>query len=166
MWPKTQTSAGKVLAFVFWDAQGIFFIDYLEKGRIINSVYHIASLMRLKLEIPPPNGHKSIRKKCTFTKTMHRVTSRSQWWKNYMNCTFNCFCTHPVLQIWTPVTTGCSKISKECFGERDLAPMKKWYQKLRRILRPKTNRSIKKVIELLEKHWNQCIILERDYVNE
>ena len=49
--PKTQTSAGKVLASVFWDAQGILFIDYIEKGRTINSKYYIALLMRLKEEI-------------------------------------------------------------------------------------------------------------------
>ena len=36
--PKTQTSAGKVLASVFWNAQGILFIDYLEKGRTINII--------------------------------------------------------------------------------------------------------------------------------
>ena len=34
---------------------------------------------------------------------------------------------------------------KECSKKRDLAPMKKQYQKLRRILRPKTNHSTKKV---------------------
>ena len=32
---KTQKSAGKVI----WDAHGIFFIDYLEKGKTINSDY-------------------------------------------------------------------------------------------------------------------------------
>ena len=32
--PNTQTSAGKVLASVFWDAQGILFIDYLEKEEL------------------------------------------------------------------------------------------------------------------------------------
>jgi hypothetical protein len=29
---KTQRSAGKVMASVFWDARGIIFIDYLKKG--------------------------------------------------------------------------------------------------------------------------------------
>ena len=48
--PKMQTSAGKVLASVFWDAQGILFIDYLEKRRIINSKY-ITLLVCLKEEI-------------------------------------------------------------------------------------------------------------------
>ncbi|KAF7265909.1 hypothetical protein GWI33_020655 [Rhynchophorus ferrugineus] len=35
----------------FWDAHGIIFIDYLEKGRTINSDYYIALLDRLKDEI-------------------------------------------------------------------------------------------------------------------
>ena len=61
-----------------------------------------------------------------------------------MNCTLNCFHTHPILQIWPPANTGCLQTSKEYFTERDLAPMKKWYWKLRCILRPKTNRSTKK----------------------
>ena len=39
-WPKRQTSAGKVLVCVFWDAQGILFIDYLEKWKTLNSKYY------------------------------------------------------------------------------------------------------------------------------
>ena len=50
-WPKMQTSAGKVLVSLFWDEQGILFIDYLEKGRTINSEYHIALWVFLKEEI-------------------------------------------------------------------------------------------------------------------
>ncbi|XP_025156069.1 histone-lysine N-methyltransferase SETMAR-like [Harpegnathos saltator] len=49
--PKTQQSAGKVMASVFWDAHGIIFIDYLEKGKTINSEYYIALLERLKAKI-------------------------------------------------------------------------------------------------------------------
>jgi len=33
-------SAGKVVASVFWDADGILFIDYLEKGKTITGEYH------------------------------------------------------------------------------------------------------------------------------
>ena len=43
--PKMQTSAGKVLASVFWDMQGILFIDCIEKRRTINSKYYIALLV-------------------------------------------------------------------------------------------------------------------------
>jgi hypothetical protein len=48
---KNQRSAGKVMASVFWDARGIIFIDYLEKGQTINSEYYIVLLERLNDEI-------------------------------------------------------------------------------------------------------------------
>ena len=40
-------SAGKVMASVFWDAEGILFIDYLEKGKIITREYYSNLLTRL-----------------------------------------------------------------------------------------------------------------------
>ena len=55
--PKMQTSADKVLTSVFWVVQSILFIDYLEKGRTINSKYHISLLVHLKEEIAK-NCHK------------------------------------------------------------------------------------------------------------
>ena len=45
--PKTQQWAGKVMASVFWNAHSILFIDYLEKGKTINSDYYMALLDRL-----------------------------------------------------------------------------------------------------------------------
>ena len=38
-------------SFVLWDVQDIFFIDYLEKRRTINSEYYIVLLVNLKEEI-------------------------------------------------------------------------------------------------------------------
>jgi len=37
---KSVPSAGKVMASVFWNAEGILFIDYLEKGKTINGEYY------------------------------------------------------------------------------------------------------------------------------
>ena len=79
--PKMQTLAGKVLASIFWNTQGILFIDYLEKGRTINIKYYIALLVRLKEEITK-KWQQMKKKKCSFTKTMHHVTSQLQWWQN------------------------------------------------------------------------------------
>jgi len=36
---RSVSSAGKVMASVFWDAEGILFIDYLEKGKTITGEY-------------------------------------------------------------------------------------------------------------------------------
>ena len=37
---KMQTSAGKVMATVFWDAQGFIMLDFLAKKSTITGVYH------------------------------------------------------------------------------------------------------------------------------
>ena len=107
---KTQTSAGKVLASVFWDAQGILFIDYLEKGRTINSEYYLALLVCLKEKITK-NSHKW--RKSALSRRQCSVSQR----QNYMNCTSNCFRTHPVLQVWHPWLLAVCRPQKNAPGE-------------------------------------------------
>ena len=90
------------MASVFWDAHGILFIDYLLKGKTINSDYYMALLDRLSAEIkktashtkeesavPPRPCHKSM-------KTMVKLNELSLY----------CFLALHILQIWPPVTTG------------------------------------------------------------
>ena len=79
-WPKMQTSAGKVLASVFWDAQGILFIDYLLKGTIINSEYHIALLVHLKKKL------KKKKKKKKATNEEKSALSPRQCTVSQVNC--------------------------------------------------------------------------------
>lgn len=55
--PKTQESAGKVMASVFWDSHGIIFIDYLEKGKTITGAYYASLLDRLNDEIKKKRPH-------------------------------------------------------------------------------------------------------------
>ncbi|XP_014475531.1 PREDICTED: histone-lysine N-methyltransferase SETMAR-like, partial [Dinoponera quadriceps] len=63
--PKEQQSAGKVMAYVFWDAHCILFIEYLEKAQTINSNRYIGQLDRLKEEISKKRPHMQ-RKKLLF----------------------------------------------------------------------------------------------------
>ncbi|XP_039309549.1 protein GVQW3-like [Solenopsis invicta] len=37
---KARLSAGKVMATVFWDLQGVIYIDYLEKGKTVTGLYY------------------------------------------------------------------------------------------------------------------------------
>ncbi|KAF8789505.1 Histone-lysine N-methyltransferase SETMAR like protein [Argiope bruennichi] len=64
--PKPQKSAGKIMVSVFWDEHGILFIDYLEKGKTINSEYYMALLDRLSAEIKKERPHMQ-KKKVFFT---------------------------------------------------------------------------------------------------
>ena len=66
---KTVSSAGKVMALIFWDAQGIILIDYLQKGQTITGEYYATLLSRLheKLRTERPKMVHNI-------KTTHRLT--------------------------------------------------------------------------------------------
>ena len=39
------------MASIFWDSQGVFMIDYLEKGRAINGAYYAGESRQLRKEI-------------------------------------------------------------------------------------------------------------------
>jgi len=45
---RVQKSAGKVLASIFWDQDGILLIDYLPKGQTINAECYSFLLVKLK----------------------------------------------------------------------------------------------------------------------
>ena len=48
---KAQKSAGKIMAIVFWDSQGVILVDFLPKGETINSEVCIETLRKLKAKI-------------------------------------------------------------------------------------------------------------------
>jgi hypothetical protein len=60
-------SAGKVMASVFWDAQYILFIDYLEKGKTLTGEYYSNLLNRLDKK----KKKKICEKRLSFQKKNH-----------------------------------------------------------------------------------------------
>lgn len=48
---KVSSSAGKVMASVFWDAKGIIMVEYLEKGATITGSYYADQIRRLRKAI-------------------------------------------------------------------------------------------------------------------
>ena len=52
-----QQSTGEVMASVFWDAHGVIFTEYLEKGRTITGAYYAVLLDRLGDEIMKKRPH-------------------------------------------------------------------------------------------------------------
>ena len=48
---KTQPSAGKVMATVFWDAKGVIMLDFLPKRSTITGVYYANLLDQLRTAI-------------------------------------------------------------------------------------------------------------------
>lgn len=81
---KTVFSAGKVIATVLGDSNGVIAIDYLQEGKDITGAYYSSLLGKLKAEIAK-NGH--IHKKEKFHQEKRHFThQRLPWWKftNYV----------------------------------------------------------------------------------
>jgi histone-lysine N-methyltransferase SETMAR len=55
---KTQVSARKLMATVFWDADGFIHLDLLESGTTINSERYSATLKHLKQQLRRVQKHK------------------------------------------------------------------------------------------------------------
>ena len=76
---KTQPSAGKVMATVFWDARGVIMLDFLAKKSTITGAYYanlldqLRTAIREKAEVNSPKGFCSNR-------TMRESTlAKLQW---------------------------------------------------------------------------------------
>jgi hypothetical protein len=63
--PAPEKSAGKVLASIFWDQDGILLIHYLPKGQTINMDYYSSLLVQLK-DIPKEKRHGTFTKLVLF----------------------------------------------------------------------------------------------------
>lgn len=163
--PKTQKSAGKVLASIFWDAHGIIFIDYLEKGRTINSDYYIELLDRLDAEIKRKRPHMAKKKKL-----FHQDNAPS----------------HKSIKTMAKLNDLGYELLPHPPYSPDLAPsdyylfpdLKRWLQGKRFY----SNEEVEfetdsyfgrfdadyysKGIKMLEDRWNKCVSLEGNYVEE
>ena len=109
---------------LFWNVQGILFIDYLEKGRTIYSRYYIALEVRLMEEIAKKTA-KNEEVKSALSPRQCTVSQVDRNDGKIKICSPNCFRTRPILQICPLATTDCLQITKEYSRERDLAPIKK-----------------------------------------
>jgi len=69
------------MATVFWDAEGVLFIDYLEKGKTITGEYYSNLLTRLDENIRDKDPVCK-RKKSSFIRTMHLSTKVFLQWEN------------------------------------------------------------------------------------
>jgi hypothetical protein len=48
---KVQTSAGKVMASIFWSIEGSLLVEFLERGAIVSSEQYVCMLKRLKQQM-------------------------------------------------------------------------------------------------------------------
>ena len=140
---------------VFWDAQGILFIDYFEKGRTINSKYYIALLVHLKEEITKKRPQNALSPRQCNVSQVDRNTGKTTRIALRIASTPTLFFRSSPQQLWAV-----------CRPQKNAPGKEIWLQWRSDIGKAYFEAKDKKGIELLEKNRNPFITLEGDYVDE
>lgn len=163
--PKTQTSAGKVLASVFWDSHGIIFIDYLEKGKTINSDYYIALLDRLKSEIEKKRPHMK-KKKVLFHQDNAPCHKSMNTMVKLHDLHFELLPHPPYSPDLAPSDFYLFANLKKMLSGKKFKSNDEVIAESEAYFEGKDSSFYKKGIEMLERRWTDCIELKGDYVDE
>ena len=151
-------SAGKVVASIFWDIQGVTIIDYLEQGHTINGAYYAGEFRRLR------------------QKRRVKTDSRCSAFAGQRPCPHVTSC-HDCMWIWNP--------SPSPYSPDTALPNFYLFPKLKTHLRRTQYGSNEGAIEAvnkffgdqekafyfgeirkLEQRWAKCIVLKRDYIEK
>ena len=76
---KTQPSAGKVMATVFWDAKGVIMLDFLPKRNTITGVYYANLLDQLRTAIRENPEVNSLKVFCCNRTMRESTLAKLQW---------------------------------------------------------------------------------------
>jgi len=71
-------SAGKVMATVFWNAEGIVLIDYLEHGSTITGTYYADLIGKVRAALK--EKRRKLRRGVLFHQTTHVLTRHLKHW--------------------------------------------------------------------------------------
>jgi [histone H3]-lysine36 N-dimethyltransferase SETMAR len=163
--PKTQQSAGKVMATVFWDGRGIIHVDYLEHGRTITAQYysdlldrfdavvkrkrpHLKKKKILFLQDNAP-AHKAVKTMTKLIELGYEILPHPPYSPDLAPCDYYIF---PNLKRWLAGKRFHS--NEEVIAETDA-----YFGEL-------DDDYYKKGIEMLEARYTRCIELEGDYIEE
>lgn len=163
--PKTQQSAGKVMASVFWDSHGILFIDYLKKGQTINSDYYIALLDRLSDEIKRKRPHMA-KKKTLFHQDNAPIHKSMKTMAKLHDLHYQLLPHPPYSPDLAPSDYYLFANLKKMLQGKKFMSDDEVIAETEAYFEEKDTSFYKKGIEMLEKRWKNCIALEGEYVDE
>ena len=130
---------------VFWDAHGISFIDYLEKGKTIKTDYCITLLVRLSVEIKKERPH-MLNKKLLFHEDNAPCHKSMKTMIKLNELSFE-------LQLFADLEK-LTQVNRFGSNKDVIAETEAYFES-------KDDLFLKKGIGKLEKLWNECITLKK-----
>ena len=162
--PKTQQSAGNVMASVFRDIHGILLSDFLPKGETINSDFYIALLDWLEDAIKKERPY-MVKKKPLFQQDNAPVHKSMKTMVKLNDLRFELlpppYSPDPAPSDFYLFADLKKMLQGKRFSSDDevIAATEAYFD-------AKDKSFYKKGIESLEKRWNDYVAMEGDYVDE
>ena len=153
------------MACVFWDAHGILFMDYLEKGKTINSAYYMVLLDRLSVEMKKkwPDMQKM---KVLFRQDNALCHKSMKTIVKLNELSFELLLHPPYSQDLAPSDYWLFIDLKKMLQGKRFASNEEVIAETEAYFKNKDESFYKKGIEKLEKHFNEYITFEGNYVDE
>lgn len=162
---KVGLSANKVMATVFWDAQGIIHIDYLEKGKTITGEYYSELLDRFDIDLKQKRPHLA-KKKVLFHQDNARVHTCVVSMAKFHKLGYELL-PHPA---YSPDLAPCDYFlfpnMKKWLGGKRFGSNEEVITETNDYFEGLEKTYYLEGIKKLEKRWTKCIELKGDYVEK
>ena len=160
---KSERSAKKIMASIFWDAKGVLLIDYLEKGKTINSEYYCNLLDQLDKNIREKRPGLQ-KKTIIFHQDNARVHTSFLTMVKLNELKYELFEHPPYSPDLAPSDYYLFRNLKQFLrgkrfssNEEAIAAVEQYFAEL-----PENH--YRDGIKLLEDRWNKCVQVEGDYI--
>ena len=160
---KSERSAKKIMASIFWDAKGVLLIDYLEKGKTINSEYYCNLLDQLDKNIREKRSGLQ-KKTIIFHQDNARVHTSFLTMVKLNELKYELFEHPPYSPDLAPSDYYLFRNLKQFLrgkrfssNEEAIAAVEQYFAEL-----PENH--YRDGIKLLEDRWNKCVQVEGDYI--
>lgn len=158
-------SAGKVMASVFWDSEGILMIDYLERGKTITGVYYAQLIRKLRVAIKEKRRGK-LRQGIVFHQDNAPAHTSSVAMTAIRECGFELLQHPPYSPDLAPSDFHLFRYLKDSLrgqkfdtDESVIHAINDWFQELDKTF-------FLEGVKALEHRWEKCVELQGDYVEK
>ncbi|KAL1454589.1 hypothetical protein WDU94_010809 [Cyamophila willieti] len=162
---KAVLSAGKVMATVFWDARGVIFVDYLEKGQTINSAYYVTLLDTLNEKLKEKRPHLA-KKKVLFHQDNAPVHTSTTSMAKLHELRWELLPHPPYSPDLAPCDYHLFPNLKKWLGGKKFASNTDLIEAVNGYFEGLDQSSYAAGINRLEHRWTKCIELKGDYVEK
>lgn len=162
---RKMSSAGKVMASVFWDAKGVLMVDYLERGKTITGAYYAGLLHKLRDAIKEKRRGK-LSKKIIFHQDNAPAHTSNVAMAAIHDCGFELLSHPPYSPDLAPSDFHLFRHLKESLrgtafeGDEDvISAVNQWFQ-------DQDEKFFLEGVQALKHRWEKCVQLRGDYVEK